>query len=370
MTSVLDRPDPSAPEGGERPSYRLPPEAYFDPAWYERERRELFGRTWNLVAHVSELPNAGDFVTAMVGTEPVVVVRTGDGALHGYLNICRHRGMVIKCEDAGNCGDSLRCGYHGWEWNLDGALERVPQRKTQFPDVETDTLGLHPVAVDVFNGFVFVHPNPVAGESFADWLGAYPQFCGDYPWDDLVEIGRTKVPLACNWKLYIENHIDWLHLWYLHQDSLKQYEHHLAGYDTTGLHWWSAETIREGEDAWDPAGIRPIPVSQEERDTLRANLMFPNVPIAMMGHHIQSYQVVPTGPETCELDIRSFGIAGSVITDETREQGLVILEHEDGTACERMQQAMHSARFEVGPLALEHEKPIEDFHRNLLSYLP
>ena len=58
-----------------------------------------------------------------------------------------------------------------------------------------------------------------------------------------------------------------------------------------------------------------------------------------------------------------------VITDDTRNQGLIVLEQEDGTACERMQQAMHSPRFEVGPLAVEHEKPIEDFHRNLLSFL-
>ena len=42
MTDVLERAD--VPD---RPAYRLPPSAYFDPEWYERERRELFGRTCN-----------------------------------------------------------------------------------------------------------------------------------------------------------------------------------------------------------------------------------------------------------------------------------------------------------------------------------
>jgi hypothetical protein len=34
-----------------------------------------------------------------------------------------------------------------------------------------------------------------------------------------------------------------------------------------------------------------------------------------------------------------------------------------------MQQAIRSAHFEVGPLALEYERPIEDFQRNVLSFL-
>jgi choline monooxygenase len=365
MTSLLDRAD-----SAERPVYRLPPEAYYDPAWYERERRELFGRTWNLVGHVSECMQPGDYFTALVGTEPVVVVRQNDGTLRGFLNLCRHRGMVIAC-GSGNCGESLRCGYHGWEFALDGALERVPQRKTQFPDIDAGALGLFDVSVQVWGGFIFVHPDPAAEATFTAWLGDLPEHCGDYPWDDIVEIARTRVPLRCNWKLYIENHIDWLHLWYLHQDSLKMYEHHEASYATSGRHWYSAEVLRVGEGSQTPRSVmQPIPgVSEDELRTLRANLMFPNVPMATMGTMVQTYQVVPTGPETCELDIRNYGAPGAVVSEEMRAQGLLILRDEDGVACEQMQMAIHSARFEVGPLAVEHERPIADFHANLLTYL-
>jgi phenylpropionate dioxygenase-like ring-hydroxylating dioxygenase large terminal subunit len=364
VTDVLDR--AGVPE---QPVYRLPPAAYYDPEWYERERRELFGRTWNFVGHVSELAAAGDFLTAFVGTDPVVVVRASDGELRGFVNVCRHRGMVIAC-GRGNCGESLRCPYHGWEWSFEGALDRVPQRKTQFPDIEPDRLGLLPVAVATWAGFVFVHPDPAAAPTFRDWLGDLPDHCGDYPWDDLVEFGRTVVPLRCNWKLYIENHVDWLHLWYLHQDTLKQYEHIDGSYETSGLHWYSEERLRPGESRYEPAGVQPIPgITDDERDIMRANLLFPNVPFATLGTFIQTFQVVPTGPETSELDIRSYGVRGSVLTDETRDGGLIVLRDEDGRACELMQQAIRSARFEVGPLALEHERPIEDFQRNVLSFL-
>jgi Rieske 2Fe-2S family protein len=364
MTDVLERAD--VPD---RPAYRLPPSAYFDPEWYERERRELFGKTWNLVGHVSEIPEPGDFFTATLGTEPVVVVRGGDGALRGVLNVCRHRGMIVAC-GSGNCGEALRCPYHGWEWNLEGTLGRVPQRKTQFPDLDPERLGLLPVAVATWGGFVFAHADPDATATLAEWLGDLPDHCGDYPWDDLVEVGRTVVPLRCNWKLYVENHIDWLHLWYLHQDTLKQYEHIEGVYNTTGLHWYSEERLRPGESRYEPAGMRPIPgVSDAELHTMRANLWFPNVPFATLGTFVQTFQVVPTGPETSELDVRSYGVPGSVLTDAAREEGMLILRDEDGRACELMQAAIHSARFEVGPLALDHERPIADFHRNVLSFL-
>jgi phenylpropionate dioxygenase-like ring-hydroxylating dioxygenase large terminal subunit len=369
VTGVLDPTDAHI-EVADPPVYGLPPTAYFDQEWYERERRELFGRTWNLVGHESTITEPGDYFTAMVGADPVVVVRTADGGLRGYLNICRHRGMTIVC-GSGNCGESLRCGYHGWEFTAaEGALTRVPQRKTQFPDLDVDGLGLHPVAVATWGKFVFVHPDPAEAGTFETWLGDFPPHMGAYPWDDLVEIGRTQVPLKCNWKLYIENHIDWLHLWYLHQDSLKQYEHHEARYDTTGLHWYSAEDLRSGEEPYEPAGIPPIPgLPEVEVTTLRANMFFPNVPVACIGRVVQTYTVVPTGPETCFLDLRSYGAPGGVVTDQVRAEGLIVLRDEDGVACEQMQEAMHSPRFEVGPLAYEHERPIADFHRNLLAFL-
>ncbi len=365
MTGVLDHSEVS-----DRPTYRLPPEAYFEPSWYELEVKELFGKTWNLVGHESNLKASGDFITSKVGADPVVVVRTPEGGLSGYLNMCRHRGMAIAC-GSGNCGDSLRCGYHGWEFSLDeGALTRVPQRKTQFPDINAEALGLYTVAVATWGGFVFVHPDPTQADTFDEWLGDFPEKMGKYPWAELVEVGTETVPLKCNWKLYIENHIDWLHLWYLHEATLKQYDHHASTYATTGLHWYSHETLRDGQPVYDPAGVRPIPgVSDAEVKTLRANMFFPNVPVATLGNIVQTYAVIPTGPETCYLDIRSYGAPGSVITDQTRAEGLVVLRDEDGVACEQMQVVMHSPRFEVGPIAIEHERPIADFHRNLLTFL-
>src|SRR5882672_8310131 len=81
-----------------RARYQLPPEAYFDPDWYAREQQLLFGRSYNLVGYEADIPEVGDYLTATVAGEPVVVVRGRDRAVRSYINVCRHRGIVIAAE--------------------------------------------------------------------------------------------------------------------------------------------------------------------------------------------------------------------------------------------------------------------------------
>jgi len=365
---------PAALEGAERPVYRFPPEAYWSPQWYEHEQRELFAKTWIMVGHVDDMAEPGDFLAVTVGNEPVVVVRDSEGALAAYLNICRHRGMTIvaSSEDdhSGNCGNSLRCPYHGWEWDLAGDLKRVPQRKTQFPDLDEREFGLFGVAVGTWRGFIFVHTDPTNATPFDEWLADFDDASGVYPWETLTEVYRKRWDLNCNWKLYIENHIDWLHLWYLHEESLGMYDHHKGVRRDCGLHWASYEMIRAGQERSAADGLELIPgVSEEESSTLRANLVFPNVPFVTTGRSLQSYQIIPTGPETCTIDLRIFGQPGGQLSPDGVMGAELVLYTEDGGVCEQMQAAMRSPHFAVGPLAMELERPIGDLHERLMSFV-
>jgi choline monooxygenase len=365
VTVQTDRP---AVDVGIRTRYQLPAHAYHDPAWYEREQRLIFGQTYNLVGYEHDLPEPGDHLVTRIGVEPVLVVRTGEGGIRAFVNMCRHRGMVLACE-SGHVDGRFRCPYHGWEFSLDGALERVPQRQAQFPDIDPDELGLVPLAAGRWGGMLFVHP----GEDpmpFEEWLGDYgaADKAGPYPWDELVPVARIKVPLQCNWKLYIENHIDIYHLWYLHEESLGMYDHHALTHWKEGRHWGCVEPLR-GVDQRVRSGMLPIPgVPESETDLLRANLLWPNVPMSTTANTVMTYQVVPTGPESCELDVRVSGTAGSVL--ESAETDLMrVLRDEDGFACEQMQAVVRSPRFAVGPLAQRHERPIHEFHQDVLEAL-
>jgi phenylpropionate dioxygenase-like ring-hydroxylating dioxygenase large terminal subunit len=105
---------------------RVPFAAYHDPAIYDEEQTRIFrGPTWNYLALGAELPKPGDFVTTSMGDTPALVGRDEGGRLHGFVNRCMHRGMLLKRERCGNARNHT-CIYHQWAYDLQGRLVGVP----------------------------------------------------------------------------------------------------------------------------------------------------------------------------------------------------------------------------------------------------
>lgn len=72
--------------------YKVNRRVYNDPALYERELESIFEGSWIYVAHESQLPNKGDFVTVTMGRQPVIINRDMNGQINGFINACPHRG--------------------------------------------------------------------------------------------------------------------------------------------------------------------------------------------------------------------------------------------------------------------------------------
>ena len=98
---------------------------YTDPELFELEMDRIFHRTWVWVAHESELPRAGDFRTAYVGRQPVIVSRDRRGGINVLVNRCRHRGASL-CEVPKGNANGFTCPYHAWSYALDGKLRGIP----------------------------------------------------------------------------------------------------------------------------------------------------------------------------------------------------------------------------------------------------
>ena len=142
---------------------------YTDPRIAALEHRTVFSRTWQLVGRTAQVAEPGQYVTATVGTEPIVVVRGADHVLRAFFNVCRHHAAAVMTAPCGKA-DRLRCPYHGWTYALDGQLRGVPE----FDGVagfERAENGLVPVSVATWEQFVFVHLDPDP-PSIAGYLGA------------------------------------------------------------------------------------------------------------------------------------------------------------------------------------------------------
>ena len=85
------------------------------------ELDRIFDRTWVFLAHETEIPAPGDYVSRTLGSAPVVLVRDTDGTLHALLNSCRHRGARVCRADSGNTHNFV-CPYHGWTYERSGRL--------------------------------------------------------------------------------------------------------------------------------------------------------------------------------------------------------------------------------------------------------
>src|SRR6516225_3726147 len=105
-----------------RQGYSLPQELYCDGGVYTADVKALGNSQWLLLDHESRIPKAGDYFTAEIGMESIIVVRNREGNIGAFYNVCRHRGSRICLENQGSVR-TLTCPYHAWSYDLSGKLK-------------------------------------------------------------------------------------------------------------------------------------------------------------------------------------------------------------------------------------------------------
>ncbi|MFI6695783.1 Rieske 2Fe-2S domain-containing protein [Streptomyces sp. NPDC050433] len=192
---------------------------YTDPELFELEMDRIFNRTWVWVAHESEIPNAGDFRTAMVGRQPVIVTRDRRGGINVLLNRCRHRGASL-CEAPRGNANGFTCPYHAWSYALDGKLRGIPYPDGYEDVLEKKDLPLHRLKVDTYAGMVFASFNPDV-EPLTDflgparhWMDLFMKQGAGYP---IKVQGEHKFRFKGNWKIQLENTTDGYHFPIVHR---------------------------------------------------------------------------------------------------------------------------------------------------------
>jgi phenylpropionate dioxygenase-like ring-hydroxylating dioxygenase large terminal subunit len=192
--------------------------AYADPARFEDEKRILFRRRPQMLALSSECATPGAFITADLGGVPVVVVRQTDGSLRGLINACRHRGAPV----AEGQGERPRfaCPYHGWVYDLDGALLARPYAEAAFDDAPKADCGLKPIFVAEGYGLIFAQVEDGEAMTADTALSGAQDEIKDYGLEGYVLVEARENTWNVNWKLVLDTFTESYHIRALHKNSI------------------------------------------------------------------------------------------------------------------------------------------------------
>jgi len=205
---------------------RLARRVYWDERIYEHELEKIFARSWLFLAHESQLPKAGDYLTTYMAEDNVIVVRQKDGSIKAFLNTCPHRGNKLAFTDAGSARNFV-CNYHGWSFGIDGVLRGMAgQELFERSGMVKADHGLHPVAqIATYKGLVFGNLDPDA-PSLESYLGDFRYYLDvmlDMDGEGTEFIGGcVKSVIQCNWKVPVENFIgDIYHALWTHDSAAR-----------------------------------------------------------------------------------------------------------------------------------------------------
>jgi len=200
-------------------SFSLPGWAYLDPEILELEKREIFYKSWQYAGWVGDLKAPGDYITAELIDQSVIIIRGQDGELKGFHNVCQHRGHQLLA----GCGKvaAITCPYHAWVYRLDGALRnaRGAERTAGF---DAGAFSLRPVNVEVLADKLVFFNLDMNATPLADFAGKMvDDIRRDIPdFDKLVKVqkrppppddGMNMFPVEANWKIVMDNFLECYH---------------------------------------------------------------------------------------------------------------------------------------------------------------
>ncbi len=193
----------------------VPAQRYYSPAFAQLEVERMWPRVWQLACTVDHVADTGDYFEYRCGPISVLIVRDEEGQLRAFQNVCRHRGNSL-CTGSGSDLRAVRCGYHGWTWNLAGALQRVPNRKG-FGELRFSDLPLITVQVATWERLVFVNLD-VDAIPLAEYMDAMPE---DIEWCGLADFrcyATMTVEVEANWKTIADGYSETYHIQTLHPE--------------------------------------------------------------------------------------------------------------------------------------------------------
>lgn len=226
----------------------VPATRYTDPAHFAREQETIFGRMPQMLCPSALLLEPGVALPHDATGRPLLITRDGEGQVHVFLNVCRHRGTRLVEGSEPVKAKRLVCPYHAWTYSLAGNLLALP-RPDSFPGLCKTDMALVELPSMEAGGVIWFAP-----QEAVDWT-----HCRAVA-DDLAALGlpdhelfrQRRHNVRANWKLIMDAFLESYHVTRLHAQTIGRFfKDGVTAGDLIGPHQRSAVGRAEEMDGVD-----------------------------------------------------------------------------------------------------------------------
>jgi choline monooxygenase len=345
----------------------IPARLYNDPVYLELERERVFAHTWQLVGRADQVREHGQFFTAEVGNDSIVVLRDTE-VLRGFHNVCLHRAGPV----ASGCGkrNTLQCRYHGWTYKLDGTLLKAPEMQG-VERFTPDEMHLVPVQVATWGPLVFANLDGKA-PPLLEVLEDVPRRVEPFRCEEMRYVMRKEWEIACNWKVYVDNYLEGYHLPVVHPGLHKELDY--DNYNVEPHRYFSIQHAPLRALHGGNAAERRYDPSKTEVAEAVYVWLFPNMMLNVYMGQMQTNVVLPLGHDRCKVVFEWYSTKPPADLAHDAEWTKLLafsdeIQEEDIQICEIVQRNLRSRVYDRGRYSAARENGVHHFHSLLHEFL-
>ena len=326
----------------------IPSNWYSDEKILKIEKENIFSKSWHLLGSIDQIPNKGDYLIKTINEQPIVVIKDKVGEVNVFYNVCQHRGCVLLEKDGNS--KQIKCGYHGWVYELNGKLKAA--RGFDKEDLDFEQLNLKSIEHYIWMNQIFVKLQSDCN-NLPKTLEEIETIIAPIKFDNYLFHFRKSYKIKCNWKVYMDNYLEGFHIPLVHPKlnnviDYKSYSTEI--FDNFSLQWCHINAESSPYKKIDD-------VSKAYYFTL-----FPNILLNIAPGRLQTNIIEPINASSCnvyfdyyfenEEDLKS--IQEDISFSEE-------VQNEDINICERIQIGLESDGFDHGVFSKKYETGVNHF---------
>jgi glycine betaine catabolism A len=344
------------------------------PQIFADEQEKIFSRQWVLVGHQTQIAQDGDYFTAEIAGESLIIVRDKRGEIHGFYNVCRHRGSRLVENKNGQLS-AIQCPYHAWTYGLDGRLLGAPHMD-DVPGFNKAVYSLRPVNVALWEGFIFVNLTDASTSRsnrdymlLEEWFAPLNGKFSRWNLPALRSAKRVEYDVQANWKLIFQNYSECYHCLGVHPELSKISPHDSSENDLTeGPFLGGFMRIASDKSLTMSGNACALPVGDFGDEDFRFVFyysIFPNMLLSLHPDYVMVHRLEPQSPErTLIFCDWFFHPEAAGVTDPAYRfnpddaiEFWDMVNKQDWHVCELSQQGISSRAYEPGPYSARESVP-------------